>query len=126
MTSQSSPRLRPDEVALFTDLIDYHERSNLAGQLDDEFAVVSVGNDGDLTAVAQSAKLSPNPPIRAGILGSEHSARKRETWKAAALRTELLPLGLARSKRYHSVRAPGESCVSLNVIRLAPSRRPAG
>jgi hypothetical protein len=41
--------LRPDEVALFTDLIDYHERSSLAGQLDDEFAVVFVGNNGDLT-----------------------------------------------------------------------------
>jgi hypothetical protein len=46
---QSNSSLRPDEVALFTDLIDYHERSGLAGQLDDEFAVVFVGNDGDLT-----------------------------------------------------------------------------
>jgi hypothetical protein len=42
-------RLRPDEVSLFNDLIDYRERSHLAGRYDDEFLVAFVGNDGDLT-----------------------------------------------------------------------------
>lgn len=46
---QSNPRLRPDEVTLFTELIDYHERSSLVGRPDEEFAVAFVGNDGDLT-----------------------------------------------------------------------------
>lgn len=41
--------LRPDEAALFQDLIDYHEREALVGRLDDEFLVAFIGNDGDLT-----------------------------------------------------------------------------
>jgi hypothetical protein len=41
--------LRSDEVTLFNDLIDYHERSSTVGRLDDEFAVVFIGNEGDLT-----------------------------------------------------------------------------
>ena len=46
---QSTASLRPDEITLFTELIDYHERSGLVGRPDEEFAVAFVGNDGDLT-----------------------------------------------------------------------------
>jgi hypothetical protein len=46
---QSNGGLRSDEVTLFTELIDYHERSSLVGRLDDEFTVAFVGNEGDLT-----------------------------------------------------------------------------
>jgi hypothetical protein len=42
-------------------------------------------------AVDESVKLALNWPIRTGIPSSEHSARQRETWKADALPTELLP-----------------------------------
>ncbi len=46
---QSNAGLRPDEVTLFTELIDYHERSSIVGRPDDEFTVAFVGNEGDLT-----------------------------------------------------------------------------
>ena len=36
-------------MTLFSELIDYHERSSLAGRVDDEFTVAFVGNEGDLT-----------------------------------------------------------------------------
>lgn len=46
---QSKSSLRPDEVTMFMELIDYHERSSIVGRLDDEFAVAFSGNEGDLT-----------------------------------------------------------------------------
>lgn len=45
----STIRLRPDEVTLFNDLIAHRDSSHLAGRYDDEFAVVFVGTEGDLT-----------------------------------------------------------------------------
>lgn len=42
-------RLRPDEVTLFNDLIAHRDSSHLAGRYDDEFVVVFVGTEGDLT-----------------------------------------------------------------------------
>ena len=43
------------------------------------------------TLSMQTVKLDPHRAIRAELLSSEHSARQRETLKAAALPTELLP-----------------------------------
>lgn len=42
-------QLRPEEVSLLRDLMDYRERSQLAGRYDDEFVVVFTGSSGDLT-----------------------------------------------------------------------------
>jgi hypothetical protein len=46
---QSQPILRPDEVSLFNELVDYRDRSHLAGRHDDEYVVVFIGSEGDLT-----------------------------------------------------------------------------
>jgi hypothetical protein len=53
--------------------------------------------------VGESAKLGQSRQIRAGVLSSEHSARQRETWKADALPTELLPPD-ERDRNYNRAR----------------------
>src|SRR5688572_8194813 len=46
---QDRPRLSTAEVSLLAELVDLRDRSHLAGRHSDEFAVVYIGDDADLT-----------------------------------------------------------------------------
>lgn len=65
------PRLRVSELALLADLVELRDRSHLALRYDDEFAVVFIGDDADLThpSFTGSRKVSMRVLRRYRLLG---------------------------------------------------------
>jgi hypothetical protein len=66
------PSLRPQDLALLRDLVDYQDRAELAGIHDAEFLVVFILNDGDLThpAITGSRRVSMRSLKRLDRIGA--------------------------------------------------------